>query len=196
MVRRVNSGALQIPLNYLLVLFQHWALLCGFLLFFPPNREPVHRLAVLASPCLNRTNLVPRSHSVLHLDLGTRLKSNYFSREVMGTFVIFKTRQHCALTSTLSVSTAGRGGRVVYLGVKVVDFSPCKMSLLAIKYHRGYLEILNQLLLPHESVYEEISCVEDGWQAIRSMKVRFFRGASFCEGLVFLCSFGLAKKAF
>ena len=147
-------------------------------------------------PCLNRTNLVPRSHSVLHLDLGTRLKSNYFSREVMGTFVIFKTRQHCALTSTLSVSTAGRGGRVVYLGVKVVDFSPCKMSLLAIKYHRGYLEILNQLLLPHESVYEEISCVEDGWQAIRSMKVRFFRGASFCEGLVFLCSFGLAKKAF
>lgn len=84
----------------------------------------------------------------------------------------------------------------MYLGVKVVDFSPCKMSLLAIKYHRGYLEILNQLLLPHESVYEEISCVEDGWQAIRSMKVRFFRGASFCEGLVFLCSFGLAKKAF
>ena len=47
------------------------------------------------------------------------------------------------------------------------------MSLLAIKYDRGHLEILNQLLLPHESVYEEIRCVEDGWQAIRSMKVQF-----------------------
>ena len=45
------------------------------------------------------------------------------------------------------------------------------MSLLAIKYKRGHLEILNQLLLPHESVYEEIKGVEDGWQAIRTMKV-------------------------
>ena len=114
----------------------------------------------------------------------------------MGAFVIFKTRQHCAESFTLLVSTAGWSRRVVYLGVKVVDFSPCEMSLLAIKYHRGHLEILNQLLLPHESVYEEISCVEDGWQAIRSMKVRFFRGASLCGGLVFLCSFGPAKKVF
>ena len=47
-----------------------------------------------------------------------------------------------------------------------------KMSLLAIKYERGQLEILNQLLLPHESIYEEIQSVEDGWGAIRSMKVR------------------------
>lgn len=47
------------------------------------------------------------------------------------------------------------------------------MSLLAIKYDHGHLEILNQLLLPHESVYEEIRCVEDGWQAIRSMKVQY-----------------------
>ena len=46
------------------------------------------------------------------------------------------------------------------------------MSLLAIKYERGKLEILNQLLLPHESIYEEIQSVEDGWGAIRSMKVR------------------------
>lgn len=51
-----------------------------------------------------------------------------------------------------------------------LDFS--KMSLLAIKYERGKLEILNQLLLPHESIYEEIQSVEDGWGAIRSMKVR------------------------
>lgn len=45
------------------------------------------------------------------------------------------------------------------------------MSLLAIKYERGHLEILNQLVLPHKSVYEEIRGVEDGWQAIRTMKV-------------------------
>ena len=45
------------------------------------------------------------------------------------------------------------------------------MSLLAIDYKRGQLKILNQLLLPEESVYEEISSVEDGWQAIRTMKV-------------------------
>lgn len=45
------------------------------------------------------------------------------------------------------------------------------MSLLAIKYKRGHLEILNQLLLPHKSVYEEIRGVEDGWQAIKAMKV-------------------------
>lgn len=82
----------------------------------------------------------------------------------------------------------------MYLGVKVVDFSPCKMSLLAIKYHRGYLEILNQLLLPHESVYEEISCVEDGWQAIRSMKVRFFRGGKFVWRTCFSLPFWSGKK--
>ncbi|XP_020613351.1 methylthioribose-1-phosphate isomerase-like [Orbicella faveolata] len=46
------------------------------------------------------------------------------------------------------------------------------MSLLAIKYQRGHLEILNQLVLPHKSVYEEIRGVEDGWQAIKTMKVR------------------------
>ena len=66
-------------------------------------------------------------------------------------------------------------------GVFVQRFGQ-KMSLLAIKYHRGHLEILNQLLIPHETVYEEITCVEDGWQAIRSMKVRF-RGT--------LCMWGL-----
>ena len=45
------------------------------------------------------------------------------------------------------------------------------MSLLAINYQRGHLEILNQLVLPHKSVYEEIRGVEDGWQAIKTMKV-------------------------
>ena len=45
------------------------------------------------------------------------------------------------------------------------------MSLLAIDYKRGELKILNQLLLPEQSVYEDISSVEDGWKAIRTMKV-------------------------
>lgn len=47
------------------------------------------------------------------------------------------------------------------------------MTLEAIRYGpRGQLEILNQLLLPTETEYEKISNVEDGWVAIRDMKVR------------------------
>jgi methylthioribose-1-phosphate isomerase len=45
------------------------------------------------------------------------------------------------------------------------------MALEAIKYNEGRLEILNQLLLPAQSVYEHITSVEEGWEAIRSMKV-------------------------
>ncbi|KAJ3286247.1 S-methyl-5-thioribose-1-phosphate isomerase [Borealophlyctis nickersoniae] len=45
-------------------------------------------------------------------------------------------------------------------------------TLQAIRYHRGSLEILNQLLLPFESVYEVIKGVEDGHTAIKTMKVR------------------------
>ncbi|XP_066477317.1 methylthioribose-1-phosphate isomerase [Tiliqua scincoides] len=46
------------------------------------------------------------------------------------------------------------------------------MSLQAIRYRRGSLQILNQLLLPQQSLYEEISSVRQGWEAIRAMKVR------------------------
>ncbi|KAK9504321.1 hypothetical protein O3M35_010683 [Rhynocoris fuscipes] len=46
------------------------------------------------------------------------------------------------------------------------------MTLEAIKYSKGKLEILDQLLLPLESKYVEISNVEDGWNAINSMQVR------------------------
>ena len=45
------------------------------------------------------------------------------------------------------------------------------MTLQAIKYQNGRLEILNQLLLPQKSIYEELRGTEDGWQAIRQMKV-------------------------
>ena len=46
------------------------------------------------------------------------------------------------------------------------------MSLEAIKYNEGRLEILNQLLLPAQSVYEHVTSVEQAWEAIRKMKVK------------------------
>ncbi|KAG5854058.1 hypothetical protein ANANG_G00033490 [Anguilla anguilla] len=46
------------------------------------------------------------------------------------------------------------------------------MTLEAIRYRPGSLQILNQLLLPHESVFDEIRSVQDGFEAIKSMKVR------------------------
>ena len=47
------------------------------------------------------------------------------------------------------------------------------MSLEAIKYRPGHLEILNQLLLPHQLVYENVENTQDGWKAIREMKANF-----------------------
>lgn len=46
------------------------------------------------------------------------------------------------------------------------------MTLEAIRYRAGSLQILNQLLLPRETVYEEIRSVQDGYEAIKTMKVR------------------------
>ncbi len=45
------------------------------------------------------------------------------------------------------------------------------MALEAIKYDGKRLQILNQLLLPAQSVYEDITSVEEAWEAIRTMKV-------------------------
>ncbi|KAH9264402.1 S-methyl-5-thioribose-1-phosphate isomerase, partial [Batrachochytrium salamandrivorans] len=45
-------------------------------------------------------------------------------------------------------------------------------TLKAIRYTRGHLEILDQLLLPFESVYETVSNSQDGHSAIQTMKVR------------------------
>ena len=46
-------------------------------------------------------------------------------------------------------------------------------ALEGIRYNAqdGSLTILNQLLLPHEIVYEPVTTVEDAWKAIREMKV-------------------------
>ncbi|KAK6300813.1 hypothetical protein J4Q44_G00289110 [Coregonus suidteri] len=46
------------------------------------------------------------------------------------------------------------------------------MTLEAIRYRAGSLQILNQLLLPHETVFDEVRTVQDGYEAIKSMKVR------------------------
>ena len=46
------------------------------------------------------------------------------------------------------------------------------MTLQAIKYRRGKLEILDQLKLPHQEIYIEISSPEEAWNAIRLMQVR------------------------
>lgn len=52
------------------------------------------------------------------------------------------------------------------------------MTLEAIRYRSGSLQILNQLLLPHETVYEEIRTVQDGYEAIKSMKASRMAGGS------------------
>ncbi|XP_006790934.1 methylthioribose-1-phosphate isomerase [Neolamprologus brichardi] len=46
------------------------------------------------------------------------------------------------------------------------------MTLEAIRYRTGSLQILNQLLLPHQTVYDDIRSVQDAYEAIKSMKVR------------------------
>nr|XP_021530495.1 methylthioribose-1-phosphate isomerase isoform X2 [Aotus nancymaae] len=46
------------------------------------------------------------------------------------------------------------------------------MTLEAIRYSRGSLQILDQLLLPQQSRYEAVGSVHQAWEAIRAMKVR------------------------
>ncbi|XP_062966757.1 methylthioribose-1-phosphate isomerase [Cynocephalus volans] len=46
------------------------------------------------------------------------------------------------------------------------------MPLEAIRYSRGSLHILDQLLLPQQSHYEAVDSVHRAWEAIRAMKVR------------------------
>lgn len=46
------------------------------------------------------------------------------------------------------------------------------MVLQAIRYERGKLEILDQLKLPYEEIFLEISGPGDAWAAIKNMQVR------------------------
>ena len=45
------------------------------------------------------------------------------------------------------------------------------MTLEAIKYNDGKLEILDQLLLPIRSEYISVLNTEDGWNVIKKMQV-------------------------
>lgn len=45
-------------------------------------------------------------------------------------------------------------------------------SLEAIKYSRGRLDVLDQLRLPHEHHYDEVSTCEEAFDCIKSMRVR------------------------
>lgn len=45
-------------------------------------------------------------------------------------------------------------------------------GLEAIKYVRGKLEVLDQLRLPHEFVYDKVSVCEEAFDCIKAMRVR------------------------
>ena len=47
------------------------------------------------------------------------------------------------------------------------------MSLEAIKYKRGQLEILDQLNLPTTLIYIRLNDTSDAWNAIKTMQVTF-----------------------
>lgn len=45
-------------------------------------------------------------------------------------------------------------------------------TLEAIKYSRGRLEIIDQLELPHNEIYREITTASEAWNVIKAMQVR------------------------
>ena len=45
-------------------------------------------------------------------------------------------------------------------------------GLEAIKYVRGKLEVLDQLRLPHEFVYDDVATCEEAFDCIKAMRVR------------------------
>lgn len=45
-------------------------------------------------------------------------------------------------------------------------------SLEAIRYQRGSLEVLDQLRLPHESVYDRVETCGQAFDCIKAMRVR------------------------
>lgn len=47
-----------------------------------------------------------------------------------------------------------------------------QQTLQAIKYQRGRLEVLDQLRLPHDFHYDEVSTAEEAFDCIKSMRVR------------------------
>lgn len=45
-------------------------------------------------------------------------------------------------------------------------------GLQAIRYERGKLEVLDQLRLPHENHYDDVSTSEEAFDCIKTMRVR------------------------
>lgn len=45
-------------------------------------------------------------------------------------------------------------------------------GLQAIKYSRGKLEVLDQLKLPHEFIYDKVDTCEEAFDCIKAMRVR------------------------
>lgn len=56
--------------------------------------------------------------------------------------------------------------------VRLTEGSIMFSALEAIRYQRGHLSIIDQLQLPHVTVFIPIRSAEDGWHAIRQMRVR------------------------
>ena len=74
---------------------------------------------------------------------------------------------HTTATSSTDTNTAAKTLKaIVYSSPTLPSTSDASPSQSAT------LRILDQLLLPFESVYESISNVQQGWAAIREMKVR------------------------
>lgn len=67
------------------------------------------------------------------------------------------------------MTRADRGARALCMSSSRSE----SMTLEAIRYNGGRLEVLNQLLLPAQSVYERVTSVEEAWETIRTMKVGY-----------------------
>jgi len=64
------------------------------------------------------------------------------------------------------------------------------MALQSLKYERGSLKVLDQLLLPHDTQYIDVKDSKDAWSVIRNMQVR---GAPL---IAVTAALGLAVEAF
>ena len=69
-----------------------------------------------------------------------------------------------------------RGGQKLARGVKLAENIPTAipptMSLQAVRYSRGKLEVLDQLRLPHEFHYDDVATREEAFDSIATMRVR------------------------
>lgn len=81
-------------------------------------------------------------------------------------------RGHPLVLHRLSVDVEQRARSSCSTTTATADNPVVTMTLQAIKYENGTLEVLDQLLLPKESKYIPILGVEDGWKVINKMQVR------------------------